>query len=218
MKPRLSSKRTAGMTLFEVGVVIAVVMILMILLLPPILSKRHGSHRIGCANNLKQIGLAYRIWAGDNGDIYPMGISVTNGGSMEMAATGNVGQTFLVMSNELSTPKILVCPQASNPKWAANFGELANFNISYFIGVDATNPVNPQMIISGDCNFEIGGVAFKPGLRELATNAPVAWSATRHVKAGNLGLADGSVQSTTTSQLRYYFQQTSLATNRLAIP
>jgi prepilin-type processing-associated H-X9-DG protein len=218
MKPRLSTKRNAAMTLFEVGVVIAVVLILAMVVLPALLQTRRGSNRVGCVNFLKQIAIAYRVWEGDNSDIYPMGISVTNGGSMELVATGNVVQTFLVMSNELSWPKILICPEDKARKPAMNFGGLANSNISYFVGVDVTNDLNPQMIISGDCNFEIGGVPVKSGLRSFWTNDPVTWSAARHVGRGNIGLADGSVQSTISATLQNYLQQTSLATNRFAIP
>jgi len=217
MQPRLSKKRNAAMTLFEVGIVIAVVMILVVLLLPALTRRRHGGSYINCVNNLKQIGLAYRIWEGDHGDIYPMGISVTNGGSMEMVATGNVVQTFLVMSNELSTPRLLVCPNDGR-LLATSFSGLSASNISYFVGVDVTNEMHPQMIVSGDSDFEVGGVAVKPGLWELGTNEPVVWSATRHVKSGNIGLADGSVQSTTSPRMQDYFQQTGLATNRLALP
>jgi prepilin-type processing-associated H-X9-DG protein len=219
MKPRLSNKRNAAMTLFEVGVVIAIVMILVAVFLPK-LARPHVNHaRINCVNNLKQIGLAYRIWEGDNGDKYPMGISVTNGGSMETVATGDVVQSFLVMSNELSTPKILICREDTARIMAPSFAGLANSNISYFVGVDVTNDAaNPQMIISGDCNFQIGGVPVKPGLRQFWTNDPVAWMATRHVNAGNIGLADGSVQLTTSLKLRDFLQQTGLVTNRFAIP
>jgi hypothetical protein len=219
MNPRFSNQRNSGMTLFEVGVVIAMVMILVVVLFPEWAKSHRRASRINCVNNLKQIGLAYRIWEGDNGDIYPMGVSITNGGSMEMVATGNVVQSFLVMSNELSTPKLLACPQDTSRMWAASFGGLSNSNISYFVGVDVTNDMNPQMIISGDGNFEIVGVTVKPGLREFGTNDPVVWSATRHVKSGSLGLADGSVQSTiSSSSLHDYFQRTGLATNRLALP
>ena len=219
MQPRLSQKRNAAMTLFEVGVCIAVVMVLAIFLLPAITHRPHRGSHISCANNVKQVGLAFKIWAGDNGDILPMGISVTNGGSMEMVATGNVVQTFLVMSNELSTPKVLFCPEDAARIRATFFGGLANSNVSYFVSVDATNDVNPQLIISGDGNFETGGKPVKPGLNSFWTNDPVAWSPTaRHIKTGNIGLADGSVQSTTSTSLRHYFQQTGLATNRFAIP
>jgi competence protein ComGC len=218
MKPRLSKKRNSGMTLFEVGVVIAVVMLMAIVLLPRLTTPNVRYGKINCVNNLKQIGLAYRIWEGDNGDVYPMGISVTNGGSMEMVATGNVVQTFLVMSNELGTSKILYCPEDKAHTITNMFAGLANSNISYFVGVDVTNEINPQMIISGDSNFENAGVPVKSGLWQFWTNDPVNWSATRHAGMGYIGLADGSVQEATTSYLRQMVQQTGLATNRLAIP
>jgi prepilin-type processing-associated H-X9-DG protein len=228
MKPRLSKKRNAAMTLFEVGVVVAIVMILVVLLLPRIARPRRAYAGIDCGNNLKQVGLAYRIWEGDNGDIYPMGISVASGGSMEMVATGNVLQTFMVMSNELSTPKILFCPEDKTRTWPTagwptnEFASLSASNLSYFVGVDVTNDTaNPKMFLSGDCNFVIGGVPVKPGLRSFWTNDPIGWTATRHLNPGNygnIGFADGSVQQMTSTSLRNYLQLTGLATNRFAIP
>ena len=95
---------------------------------------------------------------------------------------------------------------------------LSNSNISFFVSVDVTNSTNPQMILSGDSNFEIGGVPVKSGLLQLGSSDSVAWTAARHKYAGNIGLADGSVQSVTTAGLRNCLQQTDLATNRFAIP
>jgi hypothetical protein len=218
MKPRLSHRPEAALTLFEVGVVVAIILLLAAVLLPLLAVSKVKSSRVGCVNNLKQVGLSYRIWEGDNGDINPMGVSVTKGGSMEMVATGDVAQTFQVMSNELSTPRILVCPNDTNRDYAVNFGSLANSNLSYFVGVDSTNDTNPQMILSGDCNLQIGGKPVKPGLFSFWTNDPVTWTATRHISSGNLGLADGSVQSTTSAGLHDYLVPTAIATNRLAIP
>ena len=207
------------MMLLEVSVVVAITFLLLAFLLPELQRAKSHRSKIDCINNLKQIGLSYRIWEGDNGDKFPMGISVTNGGSMEMVQTGNVLQTFLAMSNELSTPKILICSSDTNSSYAFSFGGLSNSNISYFVGLDATNHANEQMVISGDSNFEIGGKPVKAGLNSFWTNDPVAWSpTTRHMKSGNIGFADGSVQSTTSKSLQKYFQQTGLATNRLAIP
>ena len=218
MKLRLSQKHRAAMTLFEVGVIVAVVMIFFVLFAPAIFRPRpHRSSRIGCINNVKQVGLAYKLWAGDNGDILPMGISVTNGGSMEMVAAGNVVSTFLAMSNELSTPKILFCPDDTSRFFTNDFGGLSNSNISYFVSADTTNDANPNMILTGDSDWMLGGKMLKPGLVSLWTNDPVAWNA-RHAHSGNIGLADGSVQSTTIHQLQSYLQQTGLATNRFALP
>jgi hypothetical protein len=221
MKLRCSKNYSAAMTLFEVGVIIAIVMLLAVFLLPILLNSNSYTRapRINCVNNLKQIGLAYRIWEGDNGDIYPMGISVTNGGSMERVANGDVLQTFLCMSNELSTPRILYCPADASRSVAMSFNvPISNRNISYFVGVDVTNDANPQMIISGDCNFEIHGASVKSGLQKFWTNTPVAWDATRHVHAGNIGLADGSVQQVTINGLQTALQNTGWKTNRFAIP
>ena len=184
-----------------------------------------SGHRVvshlGCVNNLKQMGLAYLIWAGDNGDVFPIGTSLINGGSMELVATGNVVQTFQVMSYELSLPKTLFCPQDSGRIAAKDFARLANSNLSYFVGVDATNAMNPRLMIAGDCNFEIGRVPVKPGLRAFGTNDPVAWTTNRHGNLlGNIGLADGRVQSATIIKWHYSrdLQLTGLATNRFALP
>jgi type II secretory pathway pseudopilin PulG len=218
MKPRLSTRHETAMTLFEVGVVVAIVLILLAVLLPGIAKARKKTARVGCINNLKQVGIAYRIWEGDNGDTYPMRVSVTNGGSMEMVLTGNAILAFQVLSNELSTPKILICPYDTNRMYATSFGGLANSNVSYFVGVDVTNDTDPRPILSGDCNLEIAGKPVRPGLLSLWTNAPVVWDSTRHVHAGNLGFADGSIQGSTSSGMRNYFVDTGSATNRLAIP
>ena len=147
-----------------------------------------------------------------------MGIPVANGGSKEMAAAGDVVSTFLVMSNELSTPRILYCPSDTNRVWPMTFPGLANSNISYFIGVDVTNVTNPQMIFSGDCNFEIGGLAVKSGFCSIRTNDLINWSSIRHRKYGNLVFGDGTVGLATSSMVQSYFMQTGFATNRLAIP
>ena len=220
MKPRLSTRHETAMTLFEVGVVVAVLLIVVAVLLPNLRRPRRSSPatRINCINNLKQIGLAYRIWEGDNGDTFPMGVSVTNGGSMEMVVTGNVVQSFLVMSNELSTPIILHCPADTDRGRATRFGGLVNSNVSYFVGVDTTNDMNPLMLLSGDCNFEIRSVPVNPGLLSVSTHDPVAWAANRHVRSGNLGLADGSVMTVASPTLHGFFDRTDLVTNRLAIP
>ena len=75
---------------------------------------------------------------------------------------------------------------------------------------------NPQMLLAGDDNFEVGGAPVNSGLLILVSNTPLAWSAARHHFAGNVGLADGSVQSLSNPGLTNL--PTSLATNRLAIP
>jgi competence protein ComGC len=218
MKPRRSNQNSQAMTLIEVLVVIASLVVLAAMLLPALAASKRKSSRIGCVNYLHQIGLAYKTWEGDNGDKYPMGVSATLGGSMEMAATGNVVQTFQVMSNQLSTAKVLHCPADMEHFETNSFAGLSSSNISYFVSVDMTNDIYPQMILDGDDNFAIGGIPVKSGLLQLSTNAPISWTTARHHFLGNIGLADGSAQELNNSGLTNLLRQTDVATNRLAIP
>ena len=120
------------------------------------------------------------------------------------------------MSNELATPIVLICPADVRPR-AKDFGStLSNTNISYFVGVDADDS-RPQMLLSGDRNI-IGGTKMANGIVEITTNQLVGWSSEMHNGVGNIGVADGSVQTVTVTGLAKLLQQTGLATNRLAIP
>jgi prepilin-type N-terminal cleavage/methylation domain-containing protein/prepilin-type processing-associated H-X9-DG protein len=226
MKPRCSNQRNRALTLTEVLVSVAVVCVLagvayLAFHRPKVVHRvvhPNQSSEIQCVNNLKQIGLAFRIWEGDNGDKYPMRVRAKQGGTMEQALRGNAAPSFQVMSNELFTPKILVCPADADHLIAKNFTTgFDSSTVSYFAGVDARDDY-PAMFLSGDDNFAINGRPVKSGLLLLATNAPVSWTATRHVNQGNIGLADGSVQTTGSASLRQRLLQTGVATNRLAIP
>jgi hypothetical protein len=215
MKLRCSKNQNRGLTILEVLVVIASIALIAALLLPALAASRHKSSRLGCVNNLKEVPLAYRVWEGDNYDLYPMAVSCTNGGSMEQAATGNVSAVFQVMSNELSTPKILICPQDTDHFESTNFSTgFSAKNVSYFINVDASE-ANPQMLLMGDDNFEIDGVPVKSGILKLKPIQQIGWTEARHKFVGNVAITDGSVQQLSTKGLQDY---SSLATNRIAIP
>ncbi len=231
MKTKHSFAR-GGFSFVDLLLIVAAVAGIFFVLLPTL--TRSHRHRPGlqCSNNLKQISISFRIWAGDNNDKTPTQVSQMNGGAMELAETGSAYAVFLVLSNELNTPKILFCPNESNPKrrmasifastvppganeWTIPFTETNS--ISYFVGLDATD-TKPEMILTGDDHFDIAGVKPKPGLFLLQTNAPVEWRNERHPKQGNVSLADGSVQGFSTATFRRALVQTGIATNRLAMP
>jgi hypothetical protein len=145
MKPRLSKQRNRALTQADVVVVVFVLFFGLVFLWFA-LSKAYSPRKpLECVNLLKQIGIAFRLWEGDNNDKYPMAVSVTNGGAMELVAIGNVAACFQVMSNELSTPKILVCPQDTHRVRATSFSAgFDNSHVSYFVGLDVTNDINPN--------------------------------------------------------------------------
>jgi prepilin-type processing-associated H-X9-DG protein len=210
------------MTLIEVLVVVFVIALIAAILLPALAPAKRRSG-INCTNNLKQIGLAFRIWEGDNGDKFPTQVSVTNGGTMELFSSGSQFSkfaflNFAAMSNELGMAKFLHCPADTNHIAATNFTTgFSDANISYFFGLDVA-PSKPQMFLSGDDNFTVGGVPVQPGILNLQTNSLVAWTNERHRGAGNIGLADGSVQATTSAGLSSVLVSSGVATNRLVIP
>jgi prepilin-type processing-associated H-X9-DG protein len=216
MRLAITDERRA-LTLVDLLVAIAVVALLALVLVPALQRAKAKAGRICCTCNLKQIGLSFRIWAGDNKDRYPMRVFGTNGGTLEWVASGEVWPHFQVLSNELSTPYILVCSPDKNRTRAANFVHFGNSNISYFVGLD-TDETEPQMFLSGDSNLEVDGKPVGPSLLNLWTNSALGWTAERHIRQGNVCLADGSVQQLSNAKLREQLAGSGVTTNRLAMP
>ncbi len=81
----------------------------------PALAKAKGkAQRISCVNNLKQVALAARIYSNDHQETFP--------------------PSFVAMSNELVTPKILICPGDPSHQPAfdwSNFSETENVSYEY---------------------------------------------------------------------------------------
>jgi prepilin-type processing-associated H-X9-DG protein len=179
--------------LLELLVVIAIIIIIAALLLPALAKTKAKANRIQCLNNLKQAGVAFQIFAHDHVDKFPMQVSTNQGGSLEYnTAASNVAglfyfafRNFQVLSNELVTPKLLVCRADVRPV-ATNFVMLRDLNVSYFAGIKA-DPGSPSSFLAGDWNLTNSDP-------RTNTEFQFAWTKQVHEERGNILFADGRVE------------------------
>ena len=131
---------TVSFALKELVVIIAVIGVLIGVIAPWLAKSRRQSSGMYCANILKAIGSSFRVFADDNEDKFSWHISTNNGGSREYLEVPNSAfRHFQVMSNELSTPKILVCPEDRKRVWSTNWVTgFDNQNVSYFVGLNSS--------------------------------------------------------------------------------
>jgi prepilin-type N-terminal cleavage/methylation domain-containing protein len=72
-RPRVAGQgRSTGFTLVELLVVIAIIAILASLLLPGLTRAKRKSHQIACLSNLRQVGVAIKLYANDFNARFPI--------------------------------------------------------------------------------------------------------------------------------------------------
>lgn len=196
-------KGNAAFNRIELLVVIAAVFVVAMLAYIPIGTSNSiaKSMRIRCVNNLKEIGTAIRVFENDNGD------------SLKSITGSNCWSFYAKLLNG-GRNSILTCP--ADERKPATDGETLHDNghLSYFTTANATN-MHPQSLLGGDRNIGPGTIpdpeyGYSPatGLgNDVTLTNDVCWSLKMHSRrivlgAGNVLLADGSVEMTSSAGLR----------------
>jgi hypothetical protein len=116
------------------------------LLLPALAKAKSKAQSVQCVNNMKQVGLAARIWSNEHTNTFP--------------------PDLVTMSNELGSPRLLICPDDKSKSPAANWA---------------------QFDPSQNASYEF----LTPGAKEGDVYNQVSFRCPIH---GNEGMGDGSVR------------------------
>lgn len=221
MKPRMNScGRTVrsrlspderAFTRLELCAIVLVLFLAVLIAVPAIASSRSRMDRVICANNLRQVGASFLIWANDRGDRMPFDVSMQEGGTMMHSLAPNAWLHFSWISNELRTPKVLFCPSDTGSA-ALNFTgdpaagyvhpNFANRATSYFLMHQLYRW--PERVLAGDRNLvsseQVGCSVFRTAAQ--ANWFALSWNNQLHDGEGNLLLFDGQVIQTDVTGLR----------------
>jgi len=129
-----SGLATAGIVLSLIAVLVGLVAIPAALLLPALANEKQKAQRTHCVNNLKQLGLAVRIYATDNQDQFPPATTWCN--AIQLA---------------VGSPQVFQCPLAPDQQCAYAFNNK--------LAGKKTSEVNPEtvMVFESEAGWNANG-------------------------------------------------------------
>jgi type II secretory pathway pseudopilin PulG len=208
-----------GFTRIELLVVLATLCLITTLALPLLANNRERSLRVLCVNNLRLAGQAMHQWSTEQSGRMPWRTPWCEGGTFPASCSGsppawvsgglnnNLWFQWAWLSNELQSPKILLCPSDISKRSANTWSgspdggflhpNYRNGSVSYFIGLDVF-PESRSSLLAGDRNviFDLPNQSCSSRItvtQGLGFGPAAGIGAGMHVAEGNFLFTDGRV-------------------------
>jgi len=207
-----------GFTLIELLVVIAIIAILAAILFPVFARAREKARQSSCQSNLKQIGLAYAMYAQDYDERLPRGSGyIAPGTAADPPGTNTIaglyGEWYITLAPYIKNTQIFNCPSSpysdvnsggvnSGPSWPGyGVGYTRNLWLSALALANIVEPACVIQLMDGrnnyarwQCPAHLAGWPTYTGKMTDGSETNYAWSYNRHNDGCNYLFCDGHVK------------------------